>query len=71
MLLALPPIHMRDDGAAPDANGRMHPGTLAQELPATSGHKSGFRPRASLSLTLCNPLAGDTVSVPRLLCGCG
>ena len=42
---------MRDDGAAPDANGRMHPGTLAQEFPPTSKRKSRFRPRAFALLT--------------------
>ena len=60
MRLALPPIHMRDDDVAPDANGRMLPGILAQELPPTSARKSRFRPRASLSLTLCNPLTLGT-----------
>jgi hypothetical protein len=44
-------LTMPDSASALAANDRMHRDTVAQELPATSGRKSRFHPRAFGLLT--------------------
>ena len=65
MRLASPQTRMPDGASAPEANGRMHSGTVVQELPATSGRKSRFRLRAFALLT---EVHFSAVSVPQWLC---
>ena len=65
MRLASLRTQMPDSASAPETNDRMHPGTGAQELPATSGRKSRFRLRAFALLT---EVHFSAVSVPQWLC---
>jgi hypothetical protein len=58
---------MRDDSAAPEPNGRMHPGTVAQERPPMLGRKPRYLPHAFALLTEVHFRSGKRTSVALYL----